>query len=49
MSTGRIIQANSGLMAKEPTRVFVSDGTKKYPFGHPDYFSSFQPDGTLIT
>ncbi|WP_075603113.1 hypothetical protein [Saccharicrinis aurantiacus] len=48
MTIGRVVQANSGTMAKEPTQVFVSNGTKKYPFGHPEYFSSLQPSGMLL-
>ncbi len=48
MSTGRIIQNNGGSRAKEPEQVYVSDGTKKYPFGHPNYFSGYKPDGMLL-
>jgi len=35
-------------MAEAPEHVFVSDGTQKYPYGHPEYFSGFKPDGMLL-
>ncbi|MBR8534422.1 hypothetical protein KDU71_02535 [Carboxylicivirga sediminis] len=48
MSTGRIIQNNTGQKAEAPIQVYVSDGTHKYPYGHPDYFSSLKPDGMVL-
>nr|WP_321453586.1 hypothetical protein [uncultured Carboxylicivirga sp.] len=48
MSVGKIIQNNSGAMAEAPSKVFVSDGTQKYPYGHPEYFSGLKPDGMLL-
>lgn len=48
MSTGRIIQNDSGQKVKAPQQVFVSNGTQKYPFAHPEYFSGYQSNGLLL-
>jgi len=48
MSVGKVIQNNSGAMAEAPTLAVISDGTHKYPYGHPEYFSSLKPDGMLL-
>ncbi|MCT4587286.1 MAG: hypothetical protein N4A71_05645 [Carboxylicivirga sp.] len=48
MSTGRIISNSSSIKAQAPSLVVVSDGTMKFPSGHPDYFTRLQPDGMLL-
>jgi hypothetical protein len=35
-------------MAEAPVLAVVSDGTLKYPYGHPEYFSLLQADGMLL-
>lgn len=34
--------------AKAPAKAYVSDGTMKFPAGHPEYHSRMQPDGMLL-
>lgn len=48
MSTGRVIGNMNGQKAREPQKVVVSDGSIGFPYGHPDYFVSNQPDGMLL-
>jgi len=48
MSTGRIITNSDSVKARPPIQVYVSDGTMKFPSGHPEYFSSMQPNGMLL-
>lgn len=48
MSTGLIVTPNNAIKAKEPVRVYISDGTIGFPYGHPEYFSRNQPDGMLL-
>lgn len=48
MSTGRIITNSDTVKARPPQQVFVSDGTMKFPAGHPEYLTRNQPDGMLL-
>ncbi len=47
MSVGSIISIISQ-KAVEPVDVVVSDGTLKYPLGHPNYYTETQPEGMLL-
>ncbi len=48
MSTGRVIMDAAGIKAKAPDIVYISDGTKKYPVGHPLYLTEVEPVGLLL-
>lgn len=48
MSVGEIVKIGGYSRAKAPVQVSISDGTVSYPYGHPLYFTSKQPDGLLL-
>lgn len=48
MSIGAVKTDSSAVKAKEPADAFISDGTFRYPLGHPLYLTELVPNGTLV-